>query len=196
MSEKTFNDISPIEGVYSDYIYLKDNTLISMIKVKGVNFDLLSEYQQETLYDEYGAFLAQNVHYKPQTVSMNIPIKMSEYLRKWKLQYIKSVQDSNVNDNLKQLRASYLNEYQMAETNLQMAVKAHFIVLMEPVKKPTLESLQESELRLSQKTEEIKSAIHHVLDSFDSEQEILNASQMLSVLHQFFDYKSSVYATS
>jgi len=41
-------DISPIEGIYSDFILLKNNELIVMIKVEGVNMDLLAEYEQNT----------------------------------------------------------------------------------------------------------------------------------------------------
>lgn len=39
-------DISPIEGVYSDFVLLKTDELIVMIKVEGVNMDLLAEYEQ------------------------------------------------------------------------------------------------------------------------------------------------------
>lgn len=194
IKELSFNDISPIEGVYSDFVYLKEHALITIIKVKGINFDLLSKYQQESLFDEYGAFLAQNIHYHPQTVSMTVPIKMGPYLRKWKLQYLKSIQDENINENLKQLRSSYLYEYQNKEASLDMAVKSHFIVLKEKLKRPTLEYLHEAENRLTGKRDEIMRAIHQVLDSYDSEQEILSASQSLSVLHQFLDYKTSIYS--
>jgi hypothetical protein len=195
LSEKeiSFNDISPIEGVYSDFIYLKEHALVTMIKVKGVNFDLLSLYEQNSIFDEYGAFLAQNIHYRPQTVSMTIPIKMGDYLRKWKLQHIKSSQDPDVNENLRQLRASYLYEYQKTETDLSMAVKAHFIVLKEKLKKPTLEYLHEAEIKLTEKREEIMRAIHQVLNAYDSQQEVLSANEALSVLHQFLDYKTSIY---
>lgn len=195
LSEKeiSFNDISPIEGVYSDFIYLKEHALITIIKVKGVNFDLLSLYEQNSIFDEYGAFLAQNIHYRPQTVSMTVPIKMGSYLHKWKLQHIKSSQDSEVNENLRQLRASYLYEYQQKETDLSMAVKAHFIVLKEKLKKPTLEYLQDAEKKLTEKREEIMRAIHQVLNAYDSQQEVLSAKEALSVLHQFLDYKTSIY---
>lgn len=195
MSEKeiSFNDISPIEGVYSNFVYLKEHALVTLIKVKGVNFDLLSLYEQNSIFDEYGAFLAQNIHYHPQTVSMTIPIKMGDYLRKWKWQYIKSANDPDVNEHVKQLRASYLYEYQKTETDLSMAVKAHFIVLKEKLKKPTLEYLQEAENRLTEKTEEIMRAIHQVLSAYDSQQEVLSANEALSVLHQFLDYKTSIY---
>lgn len=195
MTEKeiSFNDISPIEGVYSDFVYLKEHALVTMIKVKGVNFDLLSLYEQNSIFDEYGAFLAQNIHYHPQTVSMTIPIKMGDYLRKWKLQYIKSTNNPEVNENLRQLRASYLYEYQKKETDLSMAVKAHFIVLKEKLKKPTFEYLQEAENRLTEKREEIMRAIRQVLNAYDSHQEVLSAKEALSVLHQFLDYKTSIY---
>lgn len=195
MSEKeiSFNDISPIEGVYSDFVYLKEHALITIIKVKGVNFDLLSLYEQNSIFDEYGAFLAQNIHYRPETVSMTVPIKMGPYLQKWKIQHIKSSDNSEVNENLRQLRASYLFEYQQKETDLSMAVKAHFIVLKEKLKKPTLEYLQEAEKRLIEKREEIIRAIHQVLNAYDSDQEVLSANEALSVLHQFLDYKTSIY---
>lgn len=195
MSEKNifFNDISPIEGVYSDFIYLKEHALVTMIKVKGVNFDLLSLYEQNNIFDEYGAFLAQNVHYRPTTVSMTIPIKMGDYLRKWKLQYIKSFQEPDINENLKQLRASYLYEYQQTETDLNMAVKAHFIVLKEKLKGPTLEYLHEAERKITEKREEIMRAIHQVLNAYDSHQEALSANEALSLLHQFLDYKTSIF---
>ncbi|KGX85182.1 hypothetical protein [Pontibacillus litoralis] len=195
MSEKeiSFNDISPIEGVYSDFIYLKEHALVTIVKVKGVNFDLLSQYEQNTIFDEYGAFLAQNIHYHPQTVSMTVPIKMSEFLRKWKMQHIKSFQQPDINEDLKQLRASYLYEYQKTETDLSMSVKAHFVILKEKLRKPTLEDLHEAENKLIAKREEIIRAIHQVLDAYDSDQEVLSANEALSVLHQFFDYKTSVY---
>lgn len=194
MSEEiSFNDISPVEGVYSDFIYLKEHALVTMIKVKGVNLDLLSEYDQNQIFDEYGAFLAQNIHYYPETVSMTVPIRMSEFLRKWKKQHIRSGMDENVNENLKQLRASYLYEYQKTETDLSMAVKTHFIILKEKLKKPTPEYLQEAESKLKEKREEIMRSVKQVMDSYDSEQEILNAKEALSVLHQFFDYKTSVF---
>lgn len=189
----TFNDISPIEGVYSEFVYLKEHALVTMIKVKGINFDLLSLYEQNSIFDEYGAFLAQNVHYRPSTVSMTMPIKMSEYLRKWKLQHIKSSQDKEITEDLRQLRASYLYEYQKTETDLSMSVKAHFIVLKEKLKSPTLEYLYEAENRLKEKREEIMRAIFQVLNAYDSYQEVLSGNEALSVLHQFLDYKTSVY---
>lgn len=191
--ETYFNDISPIEGVYSDFIYLKEHALVSMIKVKGVNVDLLSLYEQNSIFDEYGAFLAQNIHHRPTTVSMTIPVNMDDYIKKWKLQHIKSSQDPNINENLKQLRASYLYEYQKAQTNLNMAVKTHFIVLKEKLKRPTFEYLNEAEKRLIEKREEVIRSIHQVLEAYDSQQEVLSAKEALAVLHQFFDYRTSIY---
>lgn len=195
LSEKEvfFNDLSPIAGVYSDFIYLKEHALVSMIKVKGVNVDLMSDFEQNVLFDEYGAFLAQNVQYYPETVSMTTPIKMKDYLRKWKVQHIKSSQDPEVSDPLKQLRASYLYEYQKTETDLNMAVKSHFIVLKETLKKPTLDDLHVAEKKLREKTEEIMRAINQVLSAYDGLQEVLSANEALSVLHQLLDYKTSIY---
>ncbi|PKR83049.1 hypothetical protein CWO92_21165 [Heyndrickxia camelliae] len=191
--EKYINDLSPIQGVYSDFVFLKEYALVSIIRVQGINMDLLSMYQQDSLFDEYGAFLTQNVHYYPQTVSMSVPIKIGDYLRKWKKQYLRSMHDPNCPEKLRQLRASYLYEFQLKETNLEMAKKEHFIILKEKLKKGTVEFLEEAEKRLRQKTEEVKNSIHQVLEQYDGEEEVLSASEALKVLHQLLDYKMSIY---
>lgn len=190
-----FNDLSPIQGVYSDFIFLKEHALVSMIKVKGVNFDLLSEYQQDTLFDEYGAFLAQNVHYNLQTLSMTVPVRIDKYLEKWKKQYVLSTitPEHECNEALKQLRASYLYEFQQKETSLEVAIKEHFIILKEKLEKPRIEYLQSAEKKLREKTEEVSRSIRQVLEAYDCEQEVLSASEALSVLHQLLDYKLSIY---
>ena len=191
--EMSFNDISPLMGVYSDFVYLKEHALVTIIQVTGINIDLMSTSEQNTLFDDYGTFLAQNAYYFPQTLSMTMPIKMGPYLMKWKKQYIQSTQNPEINENLRELRASYLYEYQKAETNLNLASKVHFVILKEKLKEPTLDCLHLSENKLKEKREEVMRSLREVLEKYDSQQEILNAHEALSVLHLFLDYKSSVY---
>ncbi|MCY8056451.1 hypothetical protein [Bacillus inaquosorum] len=190
---KSFNDISPLEGVYSDFVFLKDNALVTIVKVPGINVDLLSLNQQNILFDSYGAFVSQYVHYKLQTLSMTVPVKMDGYIKKWKERYIQSKNDPNMTNDLKQLIASYLYEYQKSETDLDTAVKAHFMVLKEDLKQPTLENLRMAEKRLIEKRDEVIRSLHSVLEEYDSNPEVLTATEGLSLLHQFLDYRSSMF---
>ncbi|RDY83098.1 MULTISPECIES: hypothetical protein [Bacillus amyloliquefaciens group] len=191
---KSFNDISPIEGVYSDYIYLKEHSLVSVLKVSGTNIDLLSQNQQNQLFDNYGAFLAQYAHYNIQTESMTIPVTMNDFVKKWKERYVEAMHDTEMTQEKKQLIASYLYEYQKSETDLDTAVKAHFVILKEKLKKPSIEELQMAEKRISQKRDEVARSLNSFLNEYDCNIEVLTAKEALSLLHQFLDYRASVYS--
>lgn len=191
---KSFNDISPIEGVYSDFIYLKEHSLVSVLKVSGTNVDLLSQNQQNQLFDNYGAFLAQYAHYNIQTESMTIPVTMNDFVKKWKERYVEAMHDTEMTQEKKQLIASYLHEYQKSETDLDTAVKAHFVILKEKLKKPSIEELQMAEKRITQKRDEVSRSLYSFLNEYDCNIEVLTSKEALSLLHQFLDYRASVYS--
>ena len=84
------HDISPIEGIYSEFILLKPpkSKLVAMIEVQGINLDLLAEYELNKLFEEYGAFLMANSQYNLETVSMMVPLDFKRYNLSWKKRYL------------------------------------------------------------------------------------------------------------
>lgn len=120
---KTIQDLSPIEGVYSDFVLLKNNKLVSIIEVPGINFDLLAEYEQNRLFEDYGAYLAQNSHYNIQELSSTIPVDMKFFNMEWKRNYIEIKDRPDFNEHRKQLVASYVNEFSSIELNSDLTVK-------------------------------------------------------------------------
>lgn len=193
MEEQFINDLSPIEGVYSDFIYLKEGSLVSLIRVSGVNFDLLSISQQNILFQEYETFLAQNAYYDLQIVSATMPIKISEYLRKWKIEYVKAVNNDNITENLRQLKASYLYDFQRKEASLEMNHKKHYIVIKEHLKKLDIENLRKAEKRLREKTAEITRSLSSFLGSYDCEIEIVPSYEILNILKKLMDFGNTFY---
>lgn len=190
---KTFNDISPFEGVYSDFIFLKENEIVTIIQTDGVNLDQLSSDQVDELFDRYGEFISTYVHYKPQNVSMAIPVVMTPFLNEWKQRFIDTQNDKNLTNDMKQLVASYLYEYQQLETDIDTSVKAHFLVIKEKLKQPTLEELRVAETRLNEKREEIISGLNELLSGYDCVPRVLNGNEASHLMHQFLDYKTSIY---
>lgn len=193
MSDKFIDELSPIGGVYSDFIYMKDNRLISIIKVQGFNVDMLSSYDQNTLFDDYGTFIAQNAHYLPQTVSKTVPIRLEDYIKNWKKVHVMSEKEMQANEELRQLRASYLAEYQKVESNVKMAKKEHFMVLSEDIKKPTIEFLKAAEQNLRAKTDEVKRSLSDFLEGYTSNINILSGYEAKKLLHQYLDYEMSLF---
>jgi len=193
MSDKFIDELSPIGGVYSDFIYMKNNRLISIIKVQGFNVDMLSSYDQNTLFDDYGTFIAQNAHYLPQTVSNTVPIRLEDYIKNWKKVYVMSEKETQANEELRQLRASYLAEYQKVESNVKMAKKEHFMVLSEDIKKPTIEFLKAAEQNLRAKTDEVKRSLGDFLEGYTSNITVLSSYEAKKLLHQYLDYEMSMF---
>lgn len=190
---KTFNDISPFEGVYSDFICLKNYELVTVVRTDGVNIEQLSLDEANELFDRYGEFISTFVHYKPQNVSMAIPVVMTEFVSEWKQRFIDTQNDPNSTYEMKQLVASYAFEYQQLETDIDTSVKAHFVVIKEKLKQPTLEELRVAEHRLNEKREEIISGLNELLSGYDCTSRVLNGNEAAHLMHQFLDYKSSIY---
>ncbi|MBV4420410.1 hypothetical protein KM800_13950 [Clostridium tyrobutyricum] len=189
---KFIQDISPIEGVYEDFVYLKDNRLLSMIKVEGINLDLLAQYEQSVLFEDYASFLGQNKEDNPEIVSMTIPLDMKNYNLYWKKRYLEA-KKNNINKHLLQLISSYCLEYQDMELSSDLTTKQHLIVITENVKKRTIEELKISEKALNNKVKKVQNSLNTLLESYDAETIVLNAKDIVIALHRFIDFKNSIY---
>lgn len=191
-AKKFIQDISPIEGIYEDFVYLKDNRLLSMIKVEGINLDLLAQYEQNVLFEDYASFLGQNKEDNPEIVSMTIPLDMKNYNLYWKKRYLEAKQN-NVNKHLLQLIASYCLDYQDMELSNELTTKQHLIILSEKLKKRTIEELKIAEKSLNNTVKKVQNSLNTLLESYDAETTVLNAKDIVIALHRFIDFKNSIY---
>lgn len=191
-AKKFIQDISPVEGIYEDFVYLKDNRLLSMIRVEGINLDLLAQYEQNVLFEDYASFLGQNKEDNPEIVSMTIPLDMKNYNLYWKKRYLEAKQN-NVNKHLLQLIASYCLDYQDMELSSDLTTKQHLIILSEELKKRTIEELKIAEKILNNTVKKVQNSLNTLLESYDAETTVLNAKDIVIALHRFIDFKNSIY---
>ncbi len=191
-------DISPIEGIYSDFVLLKNSELIVMIKVEGVNMDLLAEYEQNSLFEDYGAFLMSNNNESLQTVSMTVPLDLKRYNLYWKKRYL-SIKNSKMENteskkHLQQLIAANCMHYQDIELNSELTTQQHLVVLSQKIQKRTLVELSNAEKELREKMSKVKNSLESMLESHDVNLEILSTKETISTLHRFIDFKYSIYS--
>ncbi|MCB2293685.1 hypothetical protein LGK95_09125 [Clostridium algoriphilum] len=191
-------DISPIEGIYSDFVLLKNSELIVMIKVEGVNMDLLAEYEQNSLFEDYGAFLMSNNNESLQTVSMTVPLDLKRYNLYWKKRYLSiknsKMENSESKKHLQQLIAANCMHYQDIELNSELTTQQHLVVLSQKIQKRTLVELSNAEKELREKMSKVKNSLESMLESHDVSLEILSTKETISTLHRFIDFKYSIYA--
>jgi hypothetical protein len=112
--KSTIQDISIIEGIYKDYVLLKNGYLTSILQVSGINLDLLAEYEQNRLFEDYGSFLMSQVHDQLQTISMTVPVDFRSYNLGWKKRYLHEIEnkDNPGNEYKPTLITSYIDHFQ------------------------------------------------------------------------------------
>ncbi|WP_158287223.1 TrsD/TraD family conjugative transfer protein [Mesobacillus foraminis] len=191
--QRTIQDISLIEGIYKDFVLMKSGYLVSILQVSGINLDLLAEYEQNRLFEDYGSFLMSQVDDQLQMVSMTVPVDFRSYDLAWKKRYLKELEDKerNKNDYKRKLIASYIDHFQGIRMNDEMSTKQHFIVVREKMKKRTFQDLERAEVILTKKVQEITASLRATFETYDITVNTLFEREILTLLYRYFDFEMS-----
>ncbi|MDR4950463.1 TrsD/TraD family conjugative transfer protein [Neobacillus cucumis] len=190
---KTIQDLSLIEGIYKDYVLLKNGYLVSILQVSGINMDLLAEYEQNRLFEDYGSFLMSQVQDQFQTISMTVPVDLRSYNISWKKRYLQELEnkDNAGNEYKRKLIASYIDHFQAIRLKDEMSMKQHFIVIREKLSKRTFHDLDRAESILSKKVEEISNSLRSTFETYDLAIKKLSEKDTLTLLYRYFDFEMS-----
>ena len=191
--QKTIQDLSVIEGIYKDYILLKNGYLTSILQVSGINMDLLAEYEQNRLFEDYGSFLMSQVHDQLQIISMTVPVDLRSYNLGWKKRYLHELEnkENTGNEYKRKLIASYIDHFQSIKLKDEMSTKQHFIVIREKMYKRTFQDLERAESILSKKVEEISNSLRSTFETYDLAIKKLSEKDTLTLLYRYFDFEMS-----
>ncbi|MGF6947720.1 hypothetical protein QF028_000213 [Neobacillus sp. B4I6] len=191
--QRTIQDLSVIEGIYKDYVLLKNGYLASILQVSGINMDLLAEYEQNRLFEDYGSFLMSQVHDQLQTISMTVPVDLRSYNLGWKKRYLQELENKENagNDYKRKLIASYIDHFQGIRVKDEMSTKQHFIVIREKMNKRTFQDLERAESILTKKVEEISNSLQSTFEAYDIAIRKLSEKDTLTLLYRYFDFEMS-----
>ncbi|SMQ86584.1 hypothetical protein SAMN05444673_6575 [Bacillus sp. OV166] len=191
--QRTIQDLSVIEGIYKDYVLLKNGYLASILQVSGINMDLLAEYEQNRLFEDYGSFLMSQVHDQLQTISMTVPVDLRSYNLGWKKRYLQELENKENagNDYKRKLIASYIDHFQGIGVKDEMSTKQHFIVIREKMNKRTFQDLERAESILTKKVEEISNSLQSTFEAYDIAIRKLSEKDTLTLLYRYFDFEMS-----
>jgi hypothetical protein len=191
--QRTIQDLSVIEGIYKDYVLLKNGYLISILQVSGINMDLLAEYEQNRIFEDYGSFLMSQVQDQLQTISMTVPVDLRSYNLGWKKRYLHELEnkDNARNEYKRKLIASYIDHFQGIRLKDEMSTKQHFIVVREKMSKRTFPGLDRAESILTKKVEELSNSLRSTFETYDLAIKKLSEKDTLTLLYRYFDFEMS-----
>lgn len=182
-----WEDDSRLQGIFKDVFVVyqpekKHFSLVSMLKVDGLNVDTLPLAEQTGLAEDFGVFLAQNILYEPQIISKNVAVNVDDFIEQWYETVENYRKMPGHNEALLQLKASYYYHYKNWASNMETSKKQHFVINAESITKETYESLELAYQLLRDKTRTIRTALIAFLSKYDCQVENCTISEMKKVL--------------
>lgn len=186
-----FEDDSRIQGVYKEVLVVyqvekKQFCLVQLLRVDGVNMDILSVHEQAGLNEDFGTFLSQNILYEPQITSLNSPITIQPFLDQWEKSVENYRKSSNPNEALLQLKASYLVEYQKLQKTMETSKKQHFVTLSEKIVQLSPEGIEIAYEGLKDKVRGVRSGLQGFMGKFDCQVTICTIQETRTIFRKYF----------
>ncbi|RUS51106.1 conjugal transfer protein, partial [Kurthia sp. 3B1D] len=153
--KQSLQDMSLIEAQYNDFLVTKRGYLVVLLKVTGINLDLLTTTEQEDVFDEFNAFLmstlGENSEEVQQYLDITMPVDFSEYILFWQHRYLTVLEEEPENEAKLALIASYVDTFSGVASSQEITTKTHIVVLHEKIPKKHLASLEQTAIHLEEK---------------------------------------------
>ena len=190
----SLEDMSLIEAQYNDFLVTKSGYLVVLLKVSGINLDLLTTTEQEDVFDEFNAFLmstlGENSGEVQQYLDITMPVDFSEYVLFWQYRYLTVLEEEPENTAKLALIASYVDTYTTIAASQEMTTKRHIVVLHEKIPKKHLASLEQTALQLEEKAIIFIRQLESTLSTYDVEARQLTAKECREVLRHLLNFSN------
>ena len=192
--KQSLQDMSLIEAQYNDFLVTKRGYLVVLLKVTGINLDLLTTTEQEDVFDEFNAFLmsplGENSEEVQQYLDITMPVDFSEYILFWQHRYLTVLEEEPENEAKLALIASYVDTFSGVASSQEMTTKTHIVVLHEKIPKKHLASLEQTAIHLEEKVLLFIRQLENALSTYDVEARPLTAKECREVLQHLLNFSN------
>jgi hypothetical protein len=192
--KQSLQDMSLIEAQYNDFLVTKRGYLVVLLKVTGINLDLLTTTEQEDVFDEFNAFLmstlGENSEEVQQYLDITMPVDFSEYILFWQHRYLTVLEEEPENEAKLALIASYVDTFSAIASSQEMTTKTHIVVLHEKIPKKYLASLEQTAIHLEEKVLLFIRQLENALSTYDVEARQLTAKECREVLQHLLNFSN------
>lgn len=191
--KETLDDMSLIVGLYDNYEVTKTGNLVGLLRVSGINLDLLNDTEQEDVFKSYNSFLMSSlgdgVNDTYQFHEPTVPVNMTPYLNGLKRKYL-YLKESSPEQSFKiQLLASYIDHFTKIQNAKNMTTKQHLVILKVPIKNKSMESLELAAKNLAEKLDQARRDIEESLSDYDVTVNVVNNQELLGILKDLINFK-------
>lgn len=192
--KQSLQDMSLIAAQYNDFLVTKRGYLVVLLKVTGINLDLLTTTEQEDVFDEFNAFLmstlGENSEEVQQYLDITMPVDFSDYILFWQHRYLSVLEEEPENEAKLALIASYVDTFSGVASSQEMTTKTHIVVLHEKIPKKHLASLEQTAIHLEEKVLLFIRQLENALSTYDVEARQLTAKECRKVLQHLLNFSN------
>lgn len=192
--KQSLQDMSLIEAQYNDFLVTKRGYLVVLLKVTGINLDLLTTTEQEDVFDEFNAFLmstlGENSEEVQQYLDITMPVDFSAYILFWQHRYLTVLEEEPENKAKLALIASYVDTFSGVASSQEMTTKTHIVVLHEKIPQKHLASLEQTAIHLEEKVLLFIRQLENALSTYDVEARQLTAKECREVLQHLLNFSN------
>ncbi|MBX8946833.1 TrsD/TraD family conjugative transfer protein [Lysinibacillus sp. K60] len=192
--KQSLQDMSLIAAQYNDFLVTKRGYLVVLLKVTGINLDLLTTTEQEDVFDEFNAFLmstlGENSEEVQQYLDITMPVDFSDYILFWQHRYLTVLEEEPENEAKLALIASYVDTFSGVASSQEMTTKTHIVVLHEKIPKKHLASLEQTAIHLEEKVLLFIRQLENALSTYDVEARQLTAKECRKVLQHLLNFSN------
>lgn len=192
--KQSLQDMSLIAAQYNDFLVTKRGYLVVLLKVTGINLDLLTTTEQEDVFDEFNAFLmstlGENSEEVQQYLDITMPVDFSDYILFWQHRYLTVLEEEPENEAKLALIASYVDTFSGVASSQEMTTKTHIVVLHEKIPKKHLASLEQTAIHLEEKVLLFIRQLENALSTYDVEARQLTAKECRKMLQHLLNFSN------
>jgi len=160
---KTLDDMSLIQGVYQGFVITKTGDLVGMIEISGINLELLNETEQGYAFETLNTFLMNTLgdgtNETQQFIDIPMAVDFNEYILNLKHRYL-----TEDNEAVRELIASYIDDFRGKVYESTLSTKRHFLVVSEKIEDKSKEAL---DMKSQDMNEKLHTYIKRLEDSFN-----------------------------
>ncbi|MEN3781447.1 hypothetical protein [Priestia megaterium] len=179
---QSVQDLIPIQAIHNGKVITTDNRIIQIIKASSLNLELMSEYEQNIIFEKYSDML-KSMQFNSQIEIVSQPMNLSKYIEGQQ----KMLEQTNVPIRRQLLQSSieYVKEKERSRTIMQ---RKRYIIFDEKIQ----ESTEEGYERALRKLREKEVIVLKGLKDLELEGEKVTETDINQLFQIMFDYESAL----
>lgn len=179
---QSVQDLISIQAIHNGKVITDDNRVIQIIKASSLNLELMSEYEQNIVFEKYGDML-KSMQFDSQIEIVSQPMNLSKFINGQQ-----QMLEKTTNPYRRKLLESSIEYVKKKERSRTIMQRKRYVIFDEKIQESTEEGYERALKKLKEKEETVIKG----LADLDLEGEPATETEINQLFQIMFDYESAL----